>query len=169
MTDKEIIIDGVNVAGCEHLEEWEHCAICQELIKTIDRGDGKMRTQCVTVGDLCCKFYPDCHYKQLQRKEQELLEFKNRELKLSLQKIELEKEYEKLETKLKKVSTTRDNNFIHAYELRHKNQIYKQALEKIEEITINLRTRTDYHSEEEVNADIDKILNIINEVKDANI
>lgn len=35
---------------------------------------------------------------------------------------------------------------------------YKQALEEIKKIATDLRTRTDYHSEYEVNADIDKIL-----------
>lgn len=51
----------------------------------------------------------------------------------------------------------------------NENDRYKQALEKIEEIVTDLRTRTDYHSEDEVNADVDNILNIINEVKDADV
>ncbi len=43
---------------------------------------------------------------------------------------------------------------------------YKQTLEMVEKIATDLRTRRDYHSPDEVNADIDKILTITNEVKD---
>lgn len=42
---------------------------------------------------------------------------------------------------------------------------YKQALDEIEGLATNLRTRTDYHSEEEVNADIENILDIISKAK----
>ena len=65
--DKEIIIDGVNVSGCNNIDEWKHCNICQVLIKTIPN-----RHQCLTEGDLRCEFYPDCYYKQLQRLKEKL-------------------------------------------------------------------------------------------------
>lgn len=42
---------------------------------------------------------------------------------------------------------------------------YRKALEEIEELATNLRTRTDYHSVDEVNADIDNVLNIIKKAK----
>ena len=42
---------------------------------------------------------------------------------------------------------------------------YRKALDEIEGLATNLRTRTDYHSEDEVNADIDNVLNIINKAK----
>lgn len=53
-------------------------------------------------------------------------------------------------------------------ENRHKKEVnrYKQAINRIKRIATDLRTRRDYHSPDEVNADIDKILNIISEVKD---
>lgn len=47
-----------------------------------------------------------------------------------------------------------------------KNTCYRKALEEIEGLATNLRTRTDYHSEDEVNADIDNVLNIINKAKE---
>lgn len=46
-----------------------------------------------------------------------------------------------------------------------KNTCYRKALEEIEGLATNLRTRTDYHSEEEVNADIENILDIIRKAK----
>ena len=53
MTDKEIIIDGINVAGCE------------------DYGyRGKAGYWCHNYDEPCTD-YPNCYYKQLKRKEQE--------------------------------------------------------------------------------------------------
>lgn len=62
---EEKIIDGVDVAGCVHLDEWKHCNICKELIKTIPD-----RHQCLTEQDLRCEYYSNCYYKQLKRLEQ---------------------------------------------------------------------------------------------------
>lgn len=52
MTNKQIIIDGVDVSECEHFCRG---TCCQE-------GFGASAS---------CKLFSDCHYKQLQRKEQE--------------------------------------------------------------------------------------------------
>ena len=49
MTDKQVIVDGVNVSGCEHY--------------------GKHSTLCYVDGELC-RNNPNCYYKQLKRKEQ---------------------------------------------------------------------------------------------------
>lgn len=59
MTDKQIIIDGVDVSGCEHYED----------------------LNCFAYRDSCgypldCKDNPNCYYKQLKRKEQECEELK---------------------------------------------------------------------------------------------
>ena len=75
MTDK-IIIDGIDVTECKWINHWEHCAICNILIKTIKNPSGKFRTKCLTAEDLCCATFPDCHYKQLQRKIAECEELK---------------------------------------------------------------------------------------------
>lgn len=42
---------------------------------------------------------------------------------------------------------------------------YLKALEEIEGLAMNLRTRTDYHSLDEVNVDIENILDIIRKAK----
>lgn len=58
MTDKEIIIDGVDVSGCS------------ELFKTTQR------PQCALIDQYYCETNPDCYYKQLKRLEQENAELK---------------------------------------------------------------------------------------------
>lgn len=57
MTDKKIIIDGVDVVECKF-----RCYI-----------DRCMANTCITTA---CKDSPNCYYKQLQRKEQECEELK---------------------------------------------------------------------------------------------
>lgn len=63
MTDKEIIIDGVNVAGCRYLFD--------------DTAYKHSKTTCsITLKD--CKYLGNnCYYKQLQRETQECEELKN--------------------------------------------------------------------------------------------
>jgi hypothetical protein len=58
MTDKEIIIDGVDVAGCKYFNRFR--SICHNK-------------------NLCCdcEKNQDCYYKQLKRKEQECEELKS--------------------------------------------------------------------------------------------
>ena len=67
MTEK-VIIDGIDVSECKWINHWKHCDICSSLIKTIKAPSGKFRTKCLTEDDLCCVTFPDCYYKQLQRK-----------------------------------------------------------------------------------------------------
>ena len=56
MTNKEIIIDGVDVSGCEDFG--------------LRLSNKKVLEWCHNYDDHC-KDYPNCYYKQLQRKEQE--------------------------------------------------------------------------------------------------
>ena len=64
MTDKQIIIDGVDVAGCK------------------DYGyRGKARYWCHNYDEPCTD-YPNCYYKQLKRKEQENKKLKEDEKSL---------------------------------------------------------------------------------------
>lgn len=70
MTDKEIIIDGVDVNECEKLGE---------TIGGITCGLGKrirFANEIITKHNLC-KNNPNCDYKQLKRKEQALDEIEN--------------------------------------------------------------------------------------------
>lgn len=58
MTDKEIIIDGVDVSGCKNFS----CGKCEEenkIPKTINHFTAD------------CRMYPNCYFKQLARKTQE--------------------------------------------------------------------------------------------------
>ena len=68
MTDKEqIIIDGIDVSECIHIDEWKHCNCCNDLIKTVYPN----ATKCHTENDLKCETYPNCNFKQLARKTHE--------------------------------------------------------------------------------------------------
>ena len=81
--DKEqIVIDGVDISGCEFIDEWKHCDICNSLIKTVYPNS----TKCLTEQDLRCETYQNCHYKQLARKTQECEELlkENQQLRNSL-------------------------------------------------------------------------------------
>lgn len=69
--EKSIIIDGIDVSGCRYIDEWKHCKLCQELVKTKMNIEDKPRTTCVDVQDLECSYYDNCYYKQLQRKAAE--------------------------------------------------------------------------------------------------
>ena len=77
---EEIIIDGVNVAGCKFLEEavrYNNKAVCS----CTDVRDCE--------GDLfieCCGEKPNCYYKQLKRLEQENKELKEKIIELSEEK-----------------------------------------------------------------------------------
>ena len=64
MTDKQMIIDGIDVSGCE-----KH----GETIDGITCGNGeriRLANEIITKHKLC-KDNPNCYYKQLKRKEQE--------------------------------------------------------------------------------------------------
>lgn len=67
MTDKEIIIDGVNAAECEFLSK-EHSF-------TNPKGQCKIKLK-------DCKFINNCQYKQLKRLEQENAELKAENVRL---------------------------------------------------------------------------------------
>ena len=55
MTDKQIIIDNIDVSGCEYIDKDSCCNLFEGLI-----------------GTPCSSYYfRNCHYKQLKRKEQE--------------------------------------------------------------------------------------------------
>lgn len=74
MTDKQIIINEVNVAGCEYFNRFRN--ICHNE-------------------NLCCdcEKNQDCYYKQLKRKEQELQQAMDNYVQLDLQRV---KEYNEL-------------------------------------------------------------------------
>ena len=67
MTDKQIIIDGVDVSMCEFLTKTGHCKAQMSIIG-IDANK--------------CKCFPNCYYKQLKVKEQEYDKLKTENEKL---------------------------------------------------------------------------------------
>ena len=83
MTDKQIIIDGVDVAGCE------------------DYGyRGKARYWCHNYDEPCTD-YPNCYYKQLKAKEQECEELKHEvELMMDCESCKID-EYKQTLTEIK--------------------------------------------------------------------
>lgn len=73
MTDKEIIIDGVNITECEYfwnIGDAEGLKICKINF------DDNYFSNGIPCGERCKK-HPDCYFKQLTRKTQECEELKN--------------------------------------------------------------------------------------------
>ena len=68
MTDKQIIIDGVDVSKCKHYDKgFNYCD--QSYL-----GEGGMLKN--TKNPRHCEWLPNCYYKQLKRKEQEYEELR---------------------------------------------------------------------------------------------
>lgn len=72
MTAKQIIIDGVNVLNCGHYSQFEGETenACYIMQKTFIGKEEISKEYC------SCETYPNCYYKQLKRKEQELEQYK---------------------------------------------------------------------------------------------
>jgi len=136
MTDKkEIIIDGVDVSGCEY-----YCnGICNipDVIETYDS----------------CIDKDTCHYKQLQRKKAECEELSN----------EIEELNVKYETVVNLAKKNADANEYCLQELEKENQKLKQALDEIEKIVTLDKTHIKYAGSTLVICD--DILDIIRKAK----
>ena len=94
MTDKQIIIDGVNVSGCKHYKN--RTCIADYCLTDMPFGEAK------------CELNPNCYYKQLQREKQNSQEARDvaikefnraEELKTLLKRKEQECEELKVENK----------------------------------------------------------------------
>lgn len=141
MTDKEqIIIDGVDVSKCRYFRP------------------GSALTCSRMYGGACDNKYSNelCYFKQLAHKTRECEELKK----------QLDKQVKDSANRYSELNREWNNRCKkYADDLKSLNR-YRKALEEIEGLAMNLRTRTDYHSEDEVNADIDNVLNIINKAKE---
>ena len=106
MTDKQIIIDDVDISGCEYCLKMTkyRCTIQRDVYKCL------------------CEENPNCHYKQLKRKEQECknLEEEIRGCRIGIKNISIEN------TEICKIS-----------------EKYKQALDKIEKLIPKFDTSTE--------------------------
>lgn len=140
MTDKEqIMIDGVDVSKCRYFRP------------------GSALTCSRRYGGACDNKYSNelCYFKQLAHKTRECEELKK----------QLDKQVKDSANRYSELNREWNNRCKkYADDLKSLNR-YRKALEEIEGLATNLRTRTDYHSEEEVNADIENILDIIRKAK----
>ena len=143
MTDKkEIIIDGVDVSGCEYYAQ----GICNipDVIETYD--------SCMDKGA--------CYFKQLQRKEKECEEVSNEIVELNV----------KYETVVNLAKKNADANEYCLQELEKENQKLKQALDEIEKMIESIITDCDpitpNYRLNQINDRAYDILDIINKAKD---
>lgn len=129
MTDKEIIIDDVDVSGCEKQGE---------TIAGITCGNGeriRLANEIITKHRLC-KDNPNCIYKKYKRKEQECEELKER---LESFQKDYSKLYQVVENKgyIKELDQLKAENYL--YKNAHKTEqdrrrSYENALTEIKEI-----------------------------------
>ena len=122
MTDKQIIIDGVDISKCKHYDEvFNYCD--QSYL-----GEGGLLKN--TKNPKRCGCSPNCYYKQLKRKEQECEELKETIdglLKIQYQLADSCNKYVQTLTKIKEIAEKSYDGF--------GNDVYginpKQILQKI--------------------------------------
>ena len=132
MTDKQVMIDGVDVNGCISLDKYHIPNCTEEFIDCALGGlyeyqDEYKRT---------CKENPNCYYKQLARKEQECEELKK----------ELAKVYEDI--KLSPLCYKCDEEEClrkEIDELKTENRKLKQTLTEIKELLLKTPTDSQMH------------------------
>lgn len=145
MTDKEIIIDDVNVAGCEFYCD-EYCTLSNDRNERLPFAEK-------------CSGYSDCLYKQLQRKKQECEKLReaNDEKNEFLKKLgisatgefhrikhyidKLHQECEELKRENKRLVGEIANSVFDEIEELDR---YKQVLEKIEDYCNEQNLKMDY-------------------------
>ena len=138
MTEEIIIIDGVDVSGCVKQGE---------TIAGITCGNGeriRLANEIITKHKLC-KDNPNCVYKQLARKEQELQQAMDNYVQLDLQRVKeynelvdlykaKEQECEKLKEELEQIKLLLNNGEI---DLVNRLLRYNRAINAIEELATN--------------------------------
>ena len=156
MTDKQIIIDGVDVSGCNRLNTFpmqygEPYEIC---LTSLEQWGGQEKY---------CKDRPNCYYKQLKAKEQECeeLAYENYELNELFDRLKAENDELKIEIKQQRQNVADSDVF--ATFCYDEEQRLKQTLTEIKEIA----ERGFKHSQCNcgAKADLDLILQKISEVK----
>ena len=157
MTNKQIIIDGCDVSGCEFLDNVEYDKLCLMI---------SHRNEC----QVNCSNKPNCYYKQLKRKEQECeaLQMSENEAGKIIAELEAYKDInEDFKTAWEELKAENEELKEQNIKLQNRNQqlsgaitqnlIYIQKLEKIEPLAIGLK-QTDYQHIRQVG---EKILQII--------
>ena len=119
MTDKQIIIDGVDISKCKHYDEvFNYCD--QSYL-----GEGGLLKN--TKNPKRCECSPNCYYKQLKRKEQECELLKEDERYLLNVIDHLQKQKNEWEEKYNDLGQDFD-------QLKAENEKLKQTLTEIKEI-----------------------------------
>ena len=116
MTDKQIIIDGVDVSGCvQFIQEEKDCC---------DLGGN-------------CKGWTNCYYKQLKRKEQECEELKNKNYELT-EEVGIDRalfaEIDKLNSELEQEKALKET-YLACYKAKHEDiegKLFKLKVENCE-------------------------------------
>ena len=147
MTDKQIIIDGVDISKCKHYDEvFNYCD--QSYL-----GEGGLLKN--TKNPKRCECSPNCYYKQLKRKEQECD-------KLYIQ-LKADEEYHKEEENtLRKIIKNKEERNIELYKENNK---LKQTLTEIKEIAENVQSFVGrINIEDDVFEQMEQILQKISEM-----
>ena len=117
MTDKQIIIDGVDVSGCK---KYEH-----EIV----RCNATLKNMCFCGGRCTDKKNADCYFKQLKRKEQECNKYKQtlteiEEIAMCIMDDDLEESsaYYNAKQILQKISEHNVENKYDTKDIRHINE-----------------------------------------------
>lgn len=108
MTDKQIIIDDIDVSGCEAYKD-EHC---------------KDKTSIMFCNTNLCSNFPNCYYKQLKAKEQEC---KNNKIAYQMELDIYNQECLDLQEELKETLKQLDQLKAENEELKKKVYKYEQA------------------------------------------
>lgn len=190
MTDKEIVVGGIDVSGCKCLR---NVKIILELARPED-----FELLCgATNGAMKCEQWKDCYYKQLQRKTKECekksweignlgykIKNQRREINERLKQIEKlkrkEQECEELKSQIETYSKMIDNSEFKIAltdvrsgerevwrKLGNKAQKYEQALDEIEKEC--KRIIEDEYTIYQATGICYEILDIINKAKDINV
>ena len=134
MTDRQIIIDGVDVNGCEYIGLYKECKL-----------------KCGSCYPVDCSDNPNCYYKQLKAKEQECWDLKSvryswiskceQEIKTSefFQDVlaDFKAENEKLKQAFGEIKEIAEADFNHTCWETYARQL-KQILQKISECGVDL-------------------------------
>ena len=128
MTDKQIIIDGVDVSGCPHLiEDYQWWNVAGREEHDINRCALSFDEYTDFEEDEFCKKNPNCYYKQLKAKEQECEAYKMEADEGKEINAELKAENDELKEYIKHLHNLCGNETDKQYE-------YKQTLTEIKDI-----------------------------------
>ena len=176
MTDKQIMIDGVNVGKCRYfLKDTEGQDYdTDEFVK----GCCEAKGSCIGyefAGYGLCRGDKDCYYKQLARKTEECekykklaADFKDVNKQLGYKYLTIKDECEELKEKYEEIKEDRYNLNMEMYTLDR----YRKALEEIEKVINNIlnsclgRNTVSCRPAHNVCGDLIKILDIIHKIKD---